>query len=63
MEGAGGGGGLSGARNAQPGEAERKAFALRRYVVFNAQQMDGVPPLEAPSEKLFDPVARAEAVI
>ncbi|MGK5028803.1 ArdC family protein [Janthinobacterium sp. MDT1-19] len=61
--GAGGGGGLSGARNAQPGEAERKAFALRRYVVFNAQQMDGVPPLEAPSEKLFDPVARAEAVI
>ncbi|WP_081367995.1 ArdC family protein [Janthinobacterium lividum] len=61
--GGGAGGGLSGARNAQAGETERKAFALRRYVVFNAQQMDGVPSLEAPSEKLFDPVARAEAVI
>ncbi|MGK5024226.1 ArdC family protein [Janthinobacterium sp. RB2R34] len=43
-------------------EPERKAFALRRYVVFNAQQMDGVPPLEA-SETLFDPIAKAEAVI
>ncbi|PKV44460.1 antirestriction protein ArdC [Janthinobacterium sp. 61] len=57
------GGGPSGGRNAQTAETERKAFALRRYVVFNAQQMNGVPPLEAPSEKLFDPVARAEAVI
>lgn len=52
-------GGSSGSEPAQ----ERKAFALRRYVVFNAQQMDGVPELEAPAEKPFDPVARAEAVI
>jgi len=41
----------------------RKAFALRRYTVFNAQQIDGVPELEIPSEMLFDPVERAEAVI
>jgi antirestriction protein ArdC len=60
-------GGSDGAASAGSGSAEqgeeRKAFALRRYVVFNAQQMDGVPELEAPAEKPFDPVARAEAVI
>lgn len=41
----------------------RKAFALRRYVVFNAQQMDGVPPMDVLVERPFDPVERAEAVI
>lgn len=38
-------------------DPERKAFALRPCVVFNAQQMDGFPPLEA-SETLFDPIAK-----
>ena len=37
-------------------------FSLRRYAVFNAEQIDGVPPLKA-SETLFDPVSKAEAVI
>lgn len=63
--GSGGGSGAAGAQGARgtnATEPERKAFALRRYVVFNAQQMDGVPPLEA-SKTLFDPVAKAEAVI
>ncbi|MCC7697080.1 ArdC family protein [Janthinobacterium sp. EB271-G4-7A] len=60
--GSGGGGGVMGGQGANASEPERKAFALRRYVVFNAQQMDGVPPLEV-SETLFDPVVRAEAVI
>lgn len=55
--------GAQGTRGASTTEPERRAFALRRYVVFNAQQMDGVPPLDVPSEKLFDPVAKAEAVI
>jgi antirestriction protein ArdC len=41
----------------------KKAFALRRYTVFNAQQIEGVPEIELPSEKMFDPVERAEAVI
>ncbi len=69
--GSGGSNGLAsgseGGAGAGSGGADRerqgKAFALRRYVVFNAQQMDGVPELEAPTEKPFDPVARAEAVI
>lgn len=41
----------------------RRAFALRKYTVFNAQQIDGVPELEAPEAKPFDPIERAEAVI
>ena len=45
------------------GRPGKKAFALRRYTVFNAQQVDGIPELDAPAEKLFDPIARAEAVI
>lgn len=69
--GSGGGGGSASCSEGAAGagsdgvdrERQGKAFALRRYVVFNAQQMDGVPELEAPAEKPFDPVARAEAVI
>lgn len=53
------GSGASGEGNA-PG---KKAFVLRRYTVFNAQQIEGVPALEAQAENVFDPVARAEAVI
>lgn len=41
----------------------KKAFALRRYTVFNAQQIDGIPQLDASADNLFDPVSRAEAVI
>lgn len=39
-----------------------KAWTLRRYTVFNAEQIKGPPELEAPLLN-FEPVARAEAVI
>ena len=39
-------------------------FALKRYFVFNAQQVEGMPPvLEAAGQPEFDPVDRAENVI
>lgn len=41
----------------------RRAFALKRYTVFNAQQIDGVPELQTPPALDFDPVERAEAVM
>mgnify|MGYP002335861975 CR=1 FL=1 len=51
---------------ARDGEASRegKALALRRYTVFNAAQIDGVPPMEerAPATE-FETIARAESVL
>lgn len=45
-------------------DSERRASALRRYVVFNAQQIDGVPELDGePTETQFNSAERAEAVI
>lgn len=44
------------------GEGQRRAFALKRYTVFNAQQIDGVPQLPPEPAFDFDPVERAEAV-
>lgn len=45
-------------------DTERRASALRRYVVFNAQQIDGVPELAGePTDTPFNSVERAEAVI
>ena len=49
----------------EPGAAagdERKRFALRRYTVFNAAQVDGIPALEE-REPEFDPVERAEGIM
>lgn len=51
------------AEQGQEAGGQRRAFALRRYTVFNAQQIDGVPELEAPAPLDFDPVARADSVI
>ncbi len=48
------------------GQAEneqRKAFALRRYFVFNAEQIEGMPQAEEPAPLAFDSVEKAEAVI
>lgn len=48
------------------GQAEneqRKAFALRRYFVFNAEQIEGMPKVEELAPLAFDPVEKAEAVI
>ena len=48
----------------RPDDLERrKTVALRRYFVFNATQVDGMPPLEESQELAFDPVERAEAVL
>lgn len=43
--------------------SDRKRFVLRRYVVFNAQQMEGVPEMEVASGPAFDPMDKAAAVI
>ena len=40
-----------------------KRFALRRYVVFNAAQVDGVPAQEASPEPDMAPAERAEAIM
>lgn len=45
------------------GDQWRKPVALRRYFVFNAEQVDGMPLLEQAAELAFDPIARAEAVV
>lgn len=47
------------------GDQDRKAFALRRYFVFNAEQIDGMPQpeVEATTDKPFDVAEKAEAVI
>lgn len=57
-DGAGPEGGAGQAENEQ-----RKAFALRRYFVFNAEQVEGMPKVEEPEPFAFDPVEKAEAVI
>lgn len=54
-------GGGAGAGNAD--NEQRKAFALKRYFVFNAEQIDGMPIVEEPAPKTFETVERAEAVI
>lgn len=41
----------------------RKPVALRHYFVFNAEQVDGIPPLERATGLAFDPIARADAVV
>lgn len=66
------GGGSGGSRGGQGdggakerGDQDRKAFALRRYFVFNAEQIDGMPQQEAEvtGDKPFDVAEKAEAVI
>lgn len=49
-------------RDATEKESGRR-FALRRYTVFNAEQIDGIPPLPESSEKDFEPCERAERVL
>lgn len=58
-------GGSAPGSGGSPREAQerRRPVALRRYFVFNAEQVDGVPPLERTADLDFEPIARAEAVI
>lgn len=58
---AGGSGGDGG--SGQSENEQRKAFALRRYFVFNSEQIEGMPQVEEPAPLAFDPVEKAEAVI
>jgi len=42
---------------------QRKGFALKRYWVFNAEQIEGMPQPEPEVGRDFDPVEKAEAVV
>ena len=55
------GGGASGAKEGEQEQAMGKA--LRRYWVFNAEQIEGMPQPEEKAERDFEPVERAEAVM
>lgn len=44
-------------------KASERRFALRRYTVFNAEQIDGIPPLPESGEKDFEPCERADRVL
>ena len=55
------GGGASGTRDGEQEQAMGKA--LRRYWVFNAEQIEGMPQPEEKPERDFEPVERAEAVM
>ncbi len=55
--------GGDGALDASASESASKRFALRRYYVFNASQIEGMP-LPAPREaRGFEPAERAEAIV
>jgi len=45
------------------GAGKGKGVALRRYWVFNADQVDGMPAAEEPAREPFEPIARAESVM
>lgn len=40
----------------------KKAFALRRHIVFDAEQSEGMSALEASAENVFGPIALAVAL-
>lgn len=44
-------------------KTSERRFALRRYTVFNAEQIDGIPPLPENREKDFEPCERADRVL
>lgn len=44
-------------------DEQRKRFTLKRYSVFNAEQIEGMPQAEQDAERSFDPVEKAEAVV
>jgi antirestriction protein ArdC len=44
-------------------EHKGKALVMKGYVVFNAEQIDGLPPLTRPTMNQVEPVAAVDAVI
>jgi antirestriction protein ArdC len=61
----GGQGGHGDSGSKDHGDKDRKAVALRRYFVFNAEQIEGMPQpeAEAANGQSFDVVEKAESVI
>ena len=61
----GGQGGHGDSGSKDHGDKDRKAVALRRYFVFNAEQIEGMPQPEAEAAhgQSFDVVEKAESVI
>jgi len=55
------GGAASDSREAE-GE-QRKGFALKRYWVFNAEQIEGMPQAEPEAGREFHPIEKAESVV
>lgn len=44
-------------------QAGRRNVILKRYYVFGAHQIDGMPDLSPPSEPEFDPIEKAESIM
>lgn len=60
----GDGGGDQGRRSAEAESERDKGFALRRYFVFNAEQIDGMPKETEPAQEVtFRSVEKAEAIM
>lgn len=45
------------------GHGARRNVILKRYHVFGAHQMDGMPDLAPPGEPEFDPIEKAESIV
>ena len=52
-----------GAFDASTSDASSNRFALRRYYVFNASQIDGMPEPASRAAREFEPAQRAEAIV
>lgn len=55
--------GENGAQGQDQQERQGSRKTLRRYTVFNAQQIDGPPELESEAPLEFDPVEKAEGIL
>ncbi len=60
--GQGNGAGADG-NGGQAENEQRKAFALQRYFVFTAEQIEGMPKVKEPVSLSFNPIEKAETVI
>jgi antirestriction protein ArdC len=49
-------------KDAKP-EPARRNVILKRYYVFGSHQIEGMPELEPPGERDFDPIAKAESTV
>ncbi len=56
-------GGDAGAGQRSADRDQNKSFALKRYFVFNAEQIEGFPMPESQPDKAFETVEKAEGVV